>query len=76
MIYTHVLSRVGKGVKSPVDDLTTSIQKAYGYLRVGVLCCNFAARRCYKETIYKHSYVHLLKSISFRQLNNIHELDT
>ena len=55
MIYTHVLSRVGKGVKSPVDDfkgetkvsytetiyhiapslvddLTTSIQKAFGDL--------------------------------------------
>ena len=28
---------------SLVDDLTTSIQKAYGELRTGVLCRNFAA---------------------------------
>ena len=36
---------------SLVDDLTTSIQKAYDDLRAGVLCRNFAAQRCYEETI-------------------------
>ena len=38
-------------VPSLVDDLTTSIQTAYGDLPLGVLCRNFAAQRCYEETI-------------------------
>ena len=38
-------------VLSLVRDLTPSIYKTYGDLRAGVLCRDFAAHRCYKETI-------------------------
>ena len=38
-------------VPSLVDGLTTSIQRAYGDLPSGVLCRNFAAQKCYEETI-------------------------
>jgi hypothetical protein len=74
MIYTHVLNRGGKGVKSPVDDLyrripgvlyrnhispapslasglTACIHEAYAGWGDGALCREFAAQRCYEETI-------------------------
>ena len=48
MCYTETIYHPTPSV---ADALTACIHKAYAELSDGVLCRNFAAQRCYEETI-------------------------